>query len=279
MNATFNIRRFGLNIYKELLEKYKTIIGFWAVIMLIHLAIWGFAILFRGDFGPDGRATLVLGLLQIYCCLLPFILYKNENRHVEGVFYGIAPASTLEKTLTIFVIVTLIFPILTTVLLLSFDSLLSSVMSINTGFSGHLWDNIFSGDRYMYGLLNSQTPEGRAFLDQAIDAIPSIYFTPFLSILLGQCCFVFMAMLFRTHKIWKTLLVFCAVGFLFSVAISVSVVSVVNALDAADLTYEATERLMNWFKNLFKLMIIITFYVQPVVFWVLTYFRIRRIQY
>lgn len=278
MNATFNIRRFGLNIYKELLEKYKTILGFWAVILLIHLMTWGMALLIGDNFVSGTRATFVLALLQLYCCIAPFILYKNENRRTEGIFYGIAPASTLEKTLTIFVIVTLLFPVTTTLLMLSFDSLLSVIPTEN-GFAGHLWNNIFSGDRYMSGMLNFQTDTSRDLIDRAIDGIPTIYFNPFISVMTSQCCFVFMSMLFRKHKISKTILVICAAGFLFSLIATLSIVTMSKAFDAAELTALETETVINWIKTVFKILILFTFYVMPIVFWALTYFRIRRIQY
>ena len=175
MNATFNIRRFGLNIYKELLEKYKLILGFWAVIVLVYLMIWGLTLLTGGNLGTTGRGTLVATLLQFYCCLIPFLLYKNENRHVEGTFYGITPASTLEKTLTVFVIATLLFPALTSVLMLSLDSLLAS-MPTDGGFSGHIWKNIFTTSGFADNLFNiDPSPEKTFILDRLFNATPALF--------------------------------------------------------------------------------------------------------
>ena len=39
------------------------------------------------------------------------------------------------------------------------------------------------------------------------------------------------------------------------------------------------ETLANWIENFVKTVMVFTCYILPVVFWVLTYFRIRRIQY
>lgn len=279
MNATFNIRRFGLNIYKELLEKYKLILGFWAVIVLVYLMIWGLTLLTGGSLGTTGRGTLVATLLQFYCSLIPFLLYKNENRHVEGTFYGITPASTLEKTLTVFVIATLLFPALTSVLMLSLDSLLAS-MPTDGGFSGHIWKNIFTTSGFADDLFNfAPSPEKTFILDRLFNATPALFLNPYFGMLLGQSALIFMAMLFRTHKIGKTLLVICGVGFLVSVGATWSIVATVNHLDEAVLDSMDAEILANWVENFVKTVMVFTCYILPVVFWVLTYFRIRRIQY
>ena len=279
MNATFNIRRFGLNIYKELLEKYKLILGFWAVIVLVYLMIWGLTLLTGGSLGTTGRGTLVATLLQFYCFLIPFLLYKNENRHVEGTFYGITPASTLEKTLTVFVIATLLFPALTSVLMLSLDSLLAS-MPTDGGFSGHIWKNIFTTSGFADDLFNiDPSPEKTFILDRLDNATPALFLNPYFSMLLSQSALIFMAMLFRTHKIGKTLLVFCGVGFLVSIGATWSIVETVKHLDETALSSADAEILARWVENFVKTVMVFTCYVLPVVFWVLTYFRIRRIQY
>lgn len=279
MNATFNIRRFGLNIYKELLEKYKLILGFWAVIVLVYLMIWGLTLLSGGSLGTTGRGTLVATLLQFYCALIPFLLYKNENRHVEGTFYGITPASTLEKTLTVFVIATLLFPALTSVLMLSLDSFLAS-MPTDGGFSGHIWKNIFTTSGFADNLFNiDPSPEKTFILDRLYNTTPALFLNPYFGMLLGQSALIFMAMLFRTHKIGKTLLVICGVGFLVSVVATWSIVATVKHLDEAVLNSMDAEILANWVENFVKIVMVFTCYVLPVVFWVLTYFRIRRIQY
>ena len=275
MNATFNIRRFGLNIYKELLEKYKIVLGFWAVITLVYLLIWGIALLVGSDIRPEGRGTLAITLLQFYCCLIPFLLYRNENRHIEGTFYGIAPASTLEKTLTILLIVSIVFPTLTTVLMLSLDSLLSAITT-GSGFAGHIWGYVFSSERFTTGLI---TEESRNLVELMFNGIPALFLNPFLSIILSQSAFVFFAMLFRSHKIGKTLLVFCGVGFLVSIGATWSIVETVKHLDETALSSADAEILARWVENFVKTVMVFSCYVLPVVFWVLTYFRIRRIQY
>lgn len=279
MNATFNIRRFGLNIYKELLEKYRIILGFWAVIVLVYLMFWGMTLLLGSNVGEYTRGTVAITMLQFYCCLVPFLIYKNENRHIEGTFYGIAPASTLEKTLTIFVIVTLLFPTLTTVLMLSLDSLLS-VMPTQSGFSGHIWNTVFSSDRFLSGLENSMsTEEGRNMLDTLFFEIPNIFFNPFLGLILSQSSVIFFAMLFRSHKIGKTLLLFCGIGFLVSIGATWSIVATVKHLEAESLSAMDAEIMVRWMKNFVKTVMVFTCYILPIAFWVLTYFRIRKIQY
>lgn len=279
MNATFNIRRLGLNLYREILEKYKTVLGFWAIIILVYLLFWGLSLLFGSNVGTITRGSLVAALLQFYCFLVPFLLYKNETRHVEGSLYGITPASTLEKTLTIFIMATLLFPALTAVLMLSLDSLLS-VMPTQSGFSGHIWNTVFSSDRFLSGLENSMsTEEGRNMLDTLFFEIPNIFFNPFLGLILSQSSVIFFAMLFRSHKIGKTLLLFCGIGFLVSIGATWSIVATVKHLEAESLSAMDAEIMVRWMKNFVKTVMVFTCYILPVIFWVLTYFRIRRIQY
>ncbi len=281
MNATFNIRRLGLNLYREILEKYKTVLGFWAIIILVYLLFWGLSLLFGSNVGTITRGSLVAALLQFYCFLVPFLLYKNETRHVEGILYGITPASTLEKTLTIFIMATLLFPALTAVLMISLDSLLAVIPTEN-GFTGHIWNTVFSSEKLLSGLVNlNPSPESKDMLDKMLFGIPTVLFSPYLCILLQQSMFIFFAMLFRTHKIAKTLLIFFGAGFVMSILTAILMLGVAGAIESGVFTMDTIdeETFLKWVMGFIRVSAIIWGIVLPIVFWVLTYLRIRRIQY
>ena len=154
--------------------------------------------------------------------------------------------------------------------MLSLDSLLASIPT-DGGFSGHIWKNIFTTSGFADNLFNIDPSLEKTFiLDRLNNATPALFLNPYFSMLLSQSALIFMAMLFRTHKIGKTLLVICGVGFL---------VATVKHLDEAVLNSMDAEILANWVENFVKTVMVFTCYILPVVFWVLTYFRIRRIQY
>lgn len=280
MNSTFNIRRQGLLIYKELLEKYRTFLAFWAVAVLVCLMIWSMCLLLETSMPPGFRSWLTASLLSVYCCLCPFILYKNENRRIDGIFYGILPASSLEKTISIFVTVTVIFPAVTSVLMLSVDSLLSA-LPIEHGYSGHIWKSIFSSESYISTFLHFNpyyTNEDRTAIQSILDNASNFSLNPYAGILLSQAPFVFFAMLFRNHKIGKTIITVLLAGFVLSMIASGSVVMFVNSLDGQINSLDE-EDVLNWVASFVKISSIVTTYIIPVIFWVLTYFRIRKIQY
>lgn len=278
MNATFNIHRLGLTISKELQEKYLTILGTVGIIMLAYLFIWALSQLGGDPVPAYSRAKGVVSILSVVTCIAPFILYKNENRRMEGVFYAISPASTLEKTISMLVICSLIFPITATVLLLSLDSLIT-LFPFKASYTGSIWGTVFSYRDYMHILMDSSmvNPENQGLVDRIYSSLSPLMTAPFVGLILGQSPFVFLNMLFRKNKIGYTLLIFFGI---LTISMVVSIVSVLNIVDTVHTgEIPGQEDLANWIDTWVKAFLLIVSYILPVVFWVLTYFRIRRIQY
>lgn len=278
MNATFNIHRLGLTISKELQEKYLTILGTVGIIMLAYLFIWALSQLGGDPVPAYSRAKGVVSILSVVTCIAPFILYKNENRRMEGVFYAISPASTLEKTISMLVICSLIFPITATVLLLSLDSLIT-LFPFKASYTGSIWGTVFSYRDYMHILMDSSmvNPENQGLVDRIYSSMSPLMISPFVGLILGQSPFVFLNMLFRKNKIGYTLLIFFGILTIMMVASIVSVINIVDTAQTGEIPGE--EELANWIETWVKAFLLIVSYILPVVFWVLTYFRIRRIQY
>lgn len=281
MNATFNIRRQGLTIYRELLQKYPVLLASIGILLLGYIFIWGLCLLSEDTIGSSGRTAVVYSLISFTCCLIPFILYKNENRRMAGVFYAVSPSSTLEKTISMLIIVSVIFPLLSTVLLLSLDSLLT-VIPLENGFRGSLWGSMFSPQQYMdstmklFGGLNVPA-DSMNIIDQSYDFMRKYAVPPIVGIAVNQSFFVFLNMLFRRHKIGYTLLTFLCLGIVFSI-LSV-ILSIVLFAHIESMSEIDVESMLNWLTTGYRLAVLIIVNVLPVVFWVLTYFRIRRLQY
>lgn len=281
MNATFNIRRQGLTIYKELQEKYMIILTSIGIILMIYLAIWALNLIDGEPVSTVARAVTAATILSIIGCLAPFFLYKNENRRMEGVFYAVSPSSTLEKCISMLVICSVIFPLLSTVLLMSLDSLLT-LMPFEASYSGSIWGCMFSSKDFLNtitaGFLQLNTdPMALNFANRMFDSMIPLAVPPIVGLALSQSAFVLLNMLFRRHKIGYTLLTLLGI---WVIAVVISVISAICFFDNLQNNPDIDpERIYQWLITLYKAAMVFSTYIFPIACWVLTYFRIRRIQY
>ena len=280
MNATFSIHRLGLTIYKELQEKYMIILTTIGIILMTYLAIWALNLIDGEPVAAGARASSAATILSIIVCLAPFFLYKNENRRMEGVFYAVSPSSTLEKTISMLVICSVIFPLLSTVLLMSLDSLLT-LMPFEARYSGSIWGCMFSSKEYLNTITSflqlNTDPMAIDFVNRMFDTIIPLVVPPIVGLALTQSAFVLLNMLFRRHKIGYTLLTLLGIWVIAIVIVVISAVSVFDNLqNNPDIN---PERIYQWLITLYKAAIVFCTYILPIACWILTYFRIRRIQY
>lgn len=280
MNATFSIHRLGLTIYKELQEKYMIILTTIGIILMTYLAIWALNLIDGEPVAAGARASSAATILSIIGCLAPFFLYKNENRRMEGVFYAVSPSSTLEKTISMLVICSVIFPLLSTVLLMSLDSLLT-LMPFEARYSGSIWGCMFSSKEYLNTITSflqlNTDPMAIDFVNRMFDTIIPLAVPPIVGLALTQSAFVLLNMLFRRHKIGYTLLTLLGIWVIAIVIVVISAVSVFDNLqNNPDIN---PERIYQWLITLYKAAIVFCTYILPIACWILTYFRIRRIQY
>ena len=280
MNATFSIHRLGLTIYKELQEKYMIILTTIGIILMTYLAIWALNLIDGEPVAAAARAASAAAILSIIGCLAPFFLYKNENRRMEGVFYAVSPSSTLEKTISMLVICSVIFPLLSTVLLMSLDSLLT-LMPFEARYSGSIWGCMFSSKEYLNTITSflqlNTDPMAIDFVNRMFDTIIPLAVPPIVGLALTQSAFVLLNMLFRRHKIGYTLLTLLGI---WVIAIVIVVISAVSVFDNLQNNHDINpERIYQWLITLYKAAIVFCTYILPIACWILTYFRIRRIQY
>ena len=279
MNATFSIHRLGLTVYKELQEKYMPILTSIGIILMTYLAIWALNLIDGESVAAAARAASAATILSIIGCLAPFFLYKNENRRMEGVFYAVSPSSTLEKTISMLVICSVIFPLLSTVLLMSLDSLLT-LMPFEARYSGSIWGCMFSSKDYLDKITSimpfNTDPMSISLVNRMFDTVNPLSIPPIVGLVLTQSAFVLLNMLFRRHKIGYTLLTLLGAWVIAAVIMVISAVSFFDNLqNNPDID---PEHIFQWMITLYKVFSYI-YCILPAVFWVLTYFRIRRIQY
>lgn len=280
MNETFNIKRLGRLIYKELIEKYRIMLGIIIILLAVQLSSWGLTLWNDEIRESSTRFISTFIILSFACYIAPFVIYKNENRRMEGIFYATAPASTIEKTISMIVVTSLVFPITISVICISFDSLLT-VMPFETGYRGHLWRYLFSGETYLHGVM-SKTPiissAANSNFSDWIDMRLVPYCTsPLISIALSQSLFVLLNMVFRRNKIGKTIGLLLTLLFLISICTVIFVTWCFNESDLA--IFNDPERLKQLMENFMITSTFVSTYVLPVIFWILTYLRIRKIQY
>ena len=246
---------------------------------MTYLAIWALNLIDGESVTAAARAASAATILSIIGCLAPFFLYKNENRRMEGVFYAVSPSSTLEKTISMLVICSVIFPLLSTVLLMSLDSLLT-LMPFEARYSGSIWGCMFSSKDYLDKITSimpfNTDPMSISLVNRMFDTVNPLSIPPIVGLVLTQSAFVLLNMLFRRHKIGYTLLTLLGAWVIAAVIMVISAVSFFDNLqNNPDID---PEHIFQWMITLYKVFSYI-YCILPAVFWVLTYFRIRRIQY
>ena len=115
------------------------------------------------------------------------------------------------------------------------------------------------------------------FVNRMFDTMIPLAVPPIVGLALTQSAFVLLNMLFRRHKIGYTLLTLLGIWVIAIVIVVISAVSVFDNLqNNPDIN---PERIYQWLITLYKAAIVFCTYILPIACWILTYFRIRRIQY
>lgn len=258
MNAILNIHRLGSLINKEIREKYPQILRLVTISICCYLIFWLMTLLMVANPTINSRGSIISAIFMVMTYLAPFILYKRENQHSGGIFYAISPVSTLEKTVSLFLICTIITPAAVFISLHALDSLLTLFPFEARGFHGNVWESIKDITHIHLGDSTEK-----------IISIPNAY----TGILLTQGILVFLCMLFRRNKIGYSLLLNAGAGILAMIG---SVVYLSYGLSSGwDSESFAQDRII----NLVNFYIVACNYALPAICWILTYIRIKRIQY
>lgn len=271
MNTYFHFARFVKLLRQDWQDCSRK---FWILILSsagTYLAFWLFcSLLFDFHIGTTGRTFLTQALFSLLTLLAPYSLFRHANQRQKGYLFGITPASALEKLLSMLLIGTVFFCTMEVASIYTIDSLLS-LLPTTYGFEGHLWNNFFHSEASMLNtVLDSQSYE----FVTSVAAPPMIF-----SLMLKQSWFIYFNMLFRTNKIGNTILVLIGLSILSSLLSGLFAIASLNAIDLE--LIEGTITTSTIFEHLSTYIWVagVLTYVVPILFWVLTYFRIKRIQY
>lgn len=257
MNAIFSINRLSALVRKEIREKYPIILRLTIISLCCYIIFWLLSILMEQSPSVITRGSTVSFLFMIMTFLTPYILYKRENQHLAGTFYAISPVSTLEKILSVFILCTILTPVIIFLSVHALDSLLTLFSSGAYGFHGNIWAGI--GDVNHFNI-----PE---CVDEVL--VPNGY----LGTLASQGIYVFLCMLFRRNKLGYSILLNIVAGI---IGLVFAIVYFSHGLSAGWTEQNFDSDRIIRFANIW---IVTGYYVIPAVCWILTYLRIKRIQY
>ncbi|MEG1692231.1 MAG: hypothetical protein RR312_02445 [Bacteroidales bacterium] len=194
MNEIFSYKRFGKLIINDIvryLPKYYSSILMFMAIMPSYWAFGSF--LGNGSVNPNSRVIAIMILTFICTFLAPFRIYGSTNHKKWGVDFTMLPASCLEKFLSMLFISTILLPISIIITSIIIDTIL---VIIPTGYyNGYIFADIFTLENLKI----------------------------FGEIVLFMCFALCGNMLFKKHKLSKTLLTMFAITAIISYLVSMGV--------------------------------------------------------
>ena len=269
MKEIFNINRFFKLVQKESSERLHMMLKISAIFAALIAAYWLFIIIFSNGEASSmasSRVSYIYAVVVITMFLAPFNLYKNYNHRKSGLDYVLLPASVMEKYLSMLINSVILLPLFTLFLTLLTDTIITTITP-----------KIFIG----YAVTNLDL--GKAVIQG------------YAEVLIVQLGFIYCNLLFRKHKVTKTLLSMIGLYTLFA-AVLVFLVTVVFKSD-----FEMLQKMGNntiringlndfvqlkefgEFSTLFKTL----FYTWQIFFWGLlpawflsgSYYRMKNLQY
>lgn len=260
MNNIFEINRLGSLFQKEMKEYVHKYAASTLTIICCYLGYWVICMAFGRQAQAEERFYFFAFAVVWYILLLPFKLYGDVNDKKLGPNYALLPASTTEKFSSMMISSVVVYPALFTIVMLLFDGLLS-VLSFGRTFTGTMftaeffsWDNIKN----------------------------------YFDILLLQSVFMYGNLLFRKHKISKTILGMISVNMVLVMLLVVVSYLVFNsgniAFDGMNITiggevFDELEGYKHFTMKAFEVFAYVYTIGFPIVFWVLSFFRIKKMQY
>ena len=269
MNETFDIKRLGRLIKYEVINYIPNFFKSLLVFASVIAAVWVVSLTFDASIMQFGRAELVNALFVLAIALSPFIVYKDMNNRKKGYFYAMIPASTLEKLLSMVVLCVLIVPLLTYAVLTGTDLLLWLLSKVGIG-------------SFLYMDFYNPFTVGEIVDDEYL--LPYIY-PVFDSILYMVNIIAYTIMfntIFRKNKVLKTILFNISMTFAFVILTAV----VVN-ITTPEFWENAFEGVVEWldektdvelFGYLMTACRCLTI-IMSMVFFSITYFRIKKVNY
>lgn len=113
MKKIININRVGKLIKKDLSENLRKIVVIISTMIITTIAVWLLTVILKGNSatGTTERLHFIRALTFVSLFITPFILYGFINHKFHGVNYTLIPATVLEKLISIFIVSSVIVPV------------------------------------------------------------------------------------------------------------------------------------------------------------------------
>ena len=277
MNNVFDIKRFGKFFSYELNNARYSFGLSLLIIGLLPAILFIFTVLFKFLSGihVDGPIEMGFKITCFICALFvvimasPSRLYGHLTEKKKGTAWLMIPASSLEKTVSVVLIVCFVVPVCCLAVYFCCDLLVSSLFPATYGPSvtGKIFKDFSNMGTMMSGGDNlAQMSASSAALLEILSVSLSI-----LGFTLGAICF-------KRHKAGKTLLCYFALSIIFSTLI-IAIFGHNMSFDSNDfedmffnMEPEKVQRVINWTISLF-------FTIWSAILLVAVYFRIKTIKH
>lgn len=265
-NSFFNGKRFGRTLSKD----FKSFFSSYTITLLSAIGVYIFGWLLGGlsmksldmaaGITAEARLSSILGWTALFTIIAVFVVYGRRNMPGYAIHSIMLPASTFEKFLSMLIIL----PIFTFIIVFAGLSLTDALLSLFP-FGNFETGTVFAAEGFWKTLLDM-----------------------FLSTLLLQSYFVFCNMAFKRHKIGYSILIIICAGLLFSLILGFIVSSdsaiAIQIMDYISRVFDTIfansdhidpEQLGKAIGNTIRTIC----YCVPVLFWGLTYHKMRVLKY
>lgn len=278
MNNTFDIKRLGLLLQKDLGEYYFRFKSKIATIFIVYAGImlytWVSGLIFGESVMDMGTRLFIITLLTIVATIsAPSVLYGHINHKLRGIDYAMLPASSLEKFFTMILMTTIFTPILCTFSLLTIDTILS-FLPLNS----EVVANIFTFDLSTLSLfrdMNNLMPSTSVgfWVNDSISEL-----------IILSSIFLLGNIIFKRSKISRTILTI--ILWMILIIVAISVIKAIYTSDSASLEYYNLGYffgyIISWFENASSFirvgMSLISYFISFTILF-FTYHKIKKQQY
>ena len=269
MNEIFDIKRLWKLMQYEVVNYIPNFFKSLLIFASVIAAVWIFSLTVDYSILPNGRDSLVGVLFMFAVALSPFVIYKDMNDRKKGYIYAMTPASTLEKLLSMIVLCVVVVPVLSYSVLTATDLLLHLLTKAGMGsFSEMVLYNPFDA------IVATNVEDLNACSLPVLDGILGYLNLTAYTIMFNT--------IFRKNKVLKTILFNISVIF-----VLVILTAVVANMTSPEFWENLFSPLDEWLEGktdveLFRYLMIAGRCVSVLfsaLFFVISYFRIKRVNY
>lgn len=112
MNDTFSFNRFAAVLKKDFADYIRRLgITMLLCVLVSSFFFWIISVVYHTDVSPNARMSMMVVVTVLAVMAAPSRVYGKANKPCEGVTFAMLPASALEKFLSMFVLCSLLTPV------------------------------------------------------------------------------------------------------------------------------------------------------------------------